>query len=287
MFGWENEFKELHKGIICGISATINGRKITKWDGADPTNFEATKGGISNSMKRAAVQWKIGRYLYSLKEEWVVINERRQNDKDIYVKDKNVKGYFSPPKLPNWALPNGNPNSNRGSQEQPHGQGSQTRHGSHPSNNNSNHNQKQQSNQRTQPNNNGQNHNKKEQDFDRNKVLRTIREHEDILGLHEADPKFRIGVFNKANPNTKTQVIEQATENELQLYFWALQPVSVMVSAAKHYGVSMEQLMYYAQIKRPNEALEGLYSLFFKFSKEEIEQVINMMKAERNNEATA
>lgn len=60
--GWSNEFLSLpNGGFLCGI--TIEG--VTKWDGADTTEIEAVKGGLSNAMKRAAVQWGIGRYLYS------------------------------------------------------------------------------------------------------------------------------------------------------------------------------------------------------------------------------
>ena len=39
-----------------------------KWDAAENTQVEAVKGGRSGAMKRAAVQWGIGRYLYNLEE---------------------------------------------------------------------------------------------------------------------------------------------------------------------------------------------------------------------------
>lgn len=106
--GWKNEYKEMHQGILCGISIKINDEWITKWDGADLTNIEATKGGLSGSMKRAAVQWGIGRYLYKLDETWVDINDKGDN----YINDKkaNIKGYWNTPQLPAWALPQ-DPNS--------------------------------------------------------------------------------------------------------------------------------------------------------------------------------
>lgn len=88
---WKNEFYIQDKAKICGISIRINDEWITKYDGADDTNIEATKGGISNAMKRAAVQWGIGRYLYKLPTMWVAIE------------NKKIKG--KPPELPNWALP--------------------------------------------------------------------------------------------------------------------------------------------------------------------------------------
>lgn len=107
---WKNEYKEWRdKSVLCGISVKIDGEWITKWDGADETNYEATKGGFSSSMKRAAVQWGIGRYLYNLDENWVDIKDRGEhyiNTKiKINNKDEWIKGYWDAPKLPAWALP--------------------------------------------------------------------------------------------------------------------------------------------------------------------------------------
>lgn len=63
--GWKNEFVEWRvKGVKCGISVWDNDQWVTKYDGADETNIESTKGGFSDSMKRAAVQWGLGRDLY-------------------------------------------------------------------------------------------------------------------------------------------------------------------------------------------------------------------------------
>lgn len=101
---WKNEYREWRdKGVLCGISVKLDGEWVTKWDGAEETNIEAVKGGFSGSMKRAAVQWGIGRYLYNLDETWVDVKERGQH----YINDKkaNVKGYWDSPALPAWALP--------------------------------------------------------------------------------------------------------------------------------------------------------------------------------------
>lgn len=80
VLGWQNwkqEFREIHKGIVCSLSIRMDVDKewITKEDGADLTNIEATKGGLSDSMKRAAVQFGIGRYLYEADSVWVELNE--------------------------------------------------------------------------------------------------------------------------------------------------------------------------------------------------------------------
>lgn len=64
---WKNEYRPWRgNSQLCGISIKIDNEWVTKWDGADDTAIEGTKGGLSDSMKRAAVQWGIGRYLYKL-----------------------------------------------------------------------------------------------------------------------------------------------------------------------------------------------------------------------------
>ena len=94
-FGWRNEFKEWKdKAQVCGISIKHEGEWITKWDGADDSDFEPTKGGLSDSMKRAAVQWGIGRYLYKLEAVWVPIKKAGKSHTIAQI-----------PKLPTWALP--------------------------------------------------------------------------------------------------------------------------------------------------------------------------------------
>lgn len=108
--GWKNEYTEWrNKGVLCTITCKVEDEWIAKSDGADETNMESTKGGFSASMKRAAVQWGIGRYLYNLDQTWVNINDRGQNFINTKVKvggkEEWVKGYWDLPKLPAWALP--------------------------------------------------------------------------------------------------------------------------------------------------------------------------------------
>ncbi|OIJ09431.1 hypothetical protein BKP35_16385 [Anaerobacillus arseniciselenatis] len=100
---WENVVEELPGGgILQGIRIWISEtRSITKWDGADRTNIEATKGGISSAFKRAAVLLNIGRYLYSEDAKWVDITPQKATPSDEYISDKkkNIYGYFTPPSL--------------------------------------------------------------------------------------------------------------------------------------------------------------------------------------------
>ena len=61
---WTSEFREISNGFICRLTVTINDREVYREDGASKTNIEPEKGGISDAMKRAAVQFGLGRCLY-------------------------------------------------------------------------------------------------------------------------------------------------------------------------------------------------------------------------------
>lgn len=106
--GWYNELRpvttERGNSFLCGITAL----GITKWDGADETNFENFKGGISNAMKRAGVQWGIGRYLYKLDVQFAELREDRSGAFKAKIEGKWYSYDF--PKLPSWALPEGETN---------------------------------------------------------------------------------------------------------------------------------------------------------------------------------
>lgn len=95
---WKNVFRGgPDGGVLCGLSINVTGdplapRWITKWDGADSSDYQGVKGGLSAAMKRAAVQWGIGRYLYGAPSRWVPLD---------------AKGRFAEqPSLPRAFLPN-------------------------------------------------------------------------------------------------------------------------------------------------------------------------------------
>ena len=107
---WRNEFDPWtigeHAAVLCGISIKIGDEWITKWDGAENTEFEPVKGGLSSAMKRAAVQWGIGRYLYNLDTGWAQVVDKGEH----FAKTPEGKGfYWNPPPLPAWALPADSP----------------------------------------------------------------------------------------------------------------------------------------------------------------------------------
>lgn len=106
---WRNEFRYEQGGaVLCGLSIRVGDGPfsatewVTKWDGAENTDVEAVKGGLSGAMKRAAVQWGIGRYLYDLEEGFAQVSENGKH----YAKTKDGHAFnWDPPKLPAWALP--------------------------------------------------------------------------------------------------------------------------------------------------------------------------------------
>lgn len=76
--GWRTSFREHHNGTICHLAIRVdikNDKWLAKEDGASNTKIEPEKGGISDAMKRAAVQFGIGRYLYDAETVWVDLDE--------------------------------------------------------------------------------------------------------------------------------------------------------------------------------------------------------------------
>ena len=65
---------------LCGLSIYDAERKewVEKVDGAETTDIEAIKGGISDSFKRASVLWGIGRYLYEIPAKWASLDKYKQ-----------------------------------------------------------------------------------------------------------------------------------------------------------------------------------------------------------------
>lgn len=69
--GWRNTVTETPKGrLIATIEIKVGDEWIGKTDGAGDTAVEGEKGGISDALKRAAVLWGVGRYLYRLPPVW-------------------------------------------------------------------------------------------------------------------------------------------------------------------------------------------------------------------------
>ena len=64
--GWQCKHISYGAKTICHLGLKFNNEWIWRSDGAGDTNFEADKGAISDSLKRAAVHFGVGRHLYDL-----------------------------------------------------------------------------------------------------------------------------------------------------------------------------------------------------------------------------
>ena len=73
---WQDRYEFHGPRTICYLSLRIDGEWVTKADGAGDSDVESEKGAISDALKRAAVKWGIGRYLYHLPSPWVEVEKR-------------------------------------------------------------------------------------------------------------------------------------------------------------------------------------------------------------------
>lgn len=74
--GWQNRYMIEGTKTVCEIGIKCGDEWIWKADGAGDSDMEAEKGALSDALKRAAVRWGIGRYLYDLDTPWVDIEKK-------------------------------------------------------------------------------------------------------------------------------------------------------------------------------------------------------------------
>jgi hypothetical protein len=104
--GWQVEYREWHNTAqICRLHVKVGDDWIIKEDGAESTDIESVKGGLSSAFKRVAVTLGIGRYLYDLTETFAECSSDRQNGWNYARTKDNKVFYWKPPTLPAWALP--------------------------------------------------------------------------------------------------------------------------------------------------------------------------------------
>jgi hypothetical protein len=106
---WQSRYVETAKGrVLCEIGIKVGEEWIWKSDGAGDTAVEGEKGGISDALKRAAVQWGIGRYLYRLDAVWAPCETYERNGKKVWSRWKGspwdcVRGQgHKHAQKPNW-----------------------------------------------------------------------------------------------------------------------------------------------------------------------------------------
>lgn len=96
---WQDDYEILaDNSVMCKLSIRVAGEWIMRKDVGSPSeqpdNGDRLKAAVSDSLKRAAVKYGVGRYLYRLPQTWCDY-------------DATKKQFVSPPKLPAWALPSG------------------------------------------------------------------------------------------------------------------------------------------------------------------------------------
>ncbi len=95
--GWQDEYEALPEGgVVCRLRLHLGDEWITKMDvggpSEQPDEGDRRKAAFSDALKRAAVKFGIGRYLYRLPAQWVDYDSQKRQ-------------FLRTPKLPPWALP--------------------------------------------------------------------------------------------------------------------------------------------------------------------------------------
>jgi len=76
--GWQCNYLVTGPLAVCNIGVKMpDGTWVWKADGAGATDVEGEKGMLSDALKRAAVRWGVGRYLYEMKSPWVELKDGR------------------------------------------------------------------------------------------------------------------------------------------------------------------------------------------------------------------
>lgn len=89
---WQTDFFSIEGVMFCKLSIRINGEWVSKCDTGSESNMEKDKGLISDCLKRAAVNFGIGRFLYDIPIQFVKTNEPKNDNNYPYaVDDKGNK----------------------------------------------------------------------------------------------------------------------------------------------------------------------------------------------------
>lgn len=92
---WQSDYKIMGDLILCGIGVRDhNDNWVWKWDTGSESRYEKEKGIVSDSFKRAAVKWGVGRFLYDNEMQFVPANEKKTKDNYPYVVDGSGKRIY-------------------------------------------------------------------------------------------------------------------------------------------------------------------------------------------------
>jgi hypothetical protein len=93
---WQDRYQLLpDNSVMCQLRLRIGDRWITKADvggpSEQPDGGDRLKAAFSDALKRAAVKFGIGRYLYRLPQQWAEFDPQKRQ-------------FTGPPQLPEWAV---------------------------------------------------------------------------------------------------------------------------------------------------------------------------------------
>jgi hypothetical protein len=93
---WQDRYQLLpDNSVVCRLRLRIGGQWITKSDVGgpreQPDGGDRLKAAFSDALKRAAVKFGIGRYLYRLPQQWADYDPQKRQ-------------FATPPRLPDWAV---------------------------------------------------------------------------------------------------------------------------------------------------------------------------------------
>jgi hypothetical protein len=85
---WQDKYYQVKDTMLCSIGIKIEEEWVWKTDGGTETDIEGAKWELSDSFKRSAVKWGIGRFLYDMDIKYVDANEPKTQGNYPYCIDK-------------------------------------------------------------------------------------------------------------------------------------------------------------------------------------------------------
>ena len=77
---WQTKFENIDNKLFCGIGIKFESAWVWKYDTGTESNIEKEKGEVSDAIKRAGVQWGIGRFLYEMRSIYLDVAKYKEKD---------------------------------------------------------------------------------------------------------------------------------------------------------------------------------------------------------------
>ena len=106
--GWSSFIEPFTAGRESGFKCRIEAGGVSHEDVSDMTDVESVKGGASGALKRAAIHFGVGRYLYDLPSGFFTESPNGQFHAEFQApgtSGQKKRFRWDPPSLPGWAIP--------------------------------------------------------------------------------------------------------------------------------------------------------------------------------------